>query len=263
MFQQYIAYILLISFSLQSCGGGFNNNPLIPIEKKQSAHITTHAQAIIGQTNIRTLVNQVLTAQGGYVVTFYEYKGQVQASIESLDDKKEVYNGVPVEVKESTDLRILPHLPKKVQEGHIYIRKTSTGKPAKVVIHKGSGLAGGGKDEDEDPEGELTYEEFNNRKRTQAQIHQPNEKGKRYKPSNNQQKEESSGAPKRLRLISPQPIPTPGEPVNINNKKTSLVRKKEAIAFTNDDKELDEASNKRARIDSSSLDLLRKERKYC
>ncbi|MHB9147046.1 MAG: ankyrin repeat domain-containing protein [Candidatus Amoebophilus sp.] len=256
-FQRFVARILLVSLCLQSCGGGFDNNSLIHTREKQPAHITTHTQEIIYQTSIHPLVDQRLTAQGGHSVTFYEYKGQVQASVESLDDKQEVYNSVPVEVKEATDLRGLPHLPKKIQAGRIHIQKTSTGKPARVVIHKGGGLAGGGKSEDEDAEKEPTYEEkFGNRKRTQAQIQQPNEKEKRYKPSNNQQKKESSYAPKRPRLISPQPVPTPREPTN---NKTTLTTEKGAITFKNADKELNEASNKRARIDSSLLIQVKEE----
>jgi TPR repeat protein len=34
-FQEYIASVLLISLFLQSCGGGFNNNPIIPLHKEE------------------------------------------------------------------------------------------------------------------------------------------------------------------------------------------------------------------------------------
>lgn len=91
LFNQYIAYVLLISFFLQSCGS--LNNPLIPIKEEKTAYIQVHAQEVISQTNIQPLVGQVLTAQGGHAVTFYEEaNGKIKASVEVIDEKDKVYN---------------------------------------------------------------------------------------------------------------------------------------------------------------------------
>lgn len=141
--QQYISSILLISLFLQSCGGGFDNNPLMPIKEKQSECFQADLQPIISLSDIEPLIMQELTAEGGYLITPYEYKGKLQASVEVADEKDKVYNGIPIKIEEGIDLASLPHLPKKVQAGRIHIQKTSTGKPARVVIYKEAGLMGG------------------------------------------------------------------------------------------------------------------------
>ncbi|MHB9147667.1 MAG: hypothetical protein ACYC2U_04515 [Candidatus Amoebophilus sp.] len=138
--RQLVAFILLISLLLQSCGG--NNNLIVPIREKKGPYREQQLTPQI-QTSIQPLVDQQLTANGGDAVTFYEYKGQVQASVQRLDEKNKVYNAIPVAIEERADLRSLTHLPKKVQAGRIHIQKASTGKPAKVVISKGLGLMGG------------------------------------------------------------------------------------------------------------------------
>ncbi|ACE06611.1 hypothetical protein Aasi_1297 [Candidatus Amoebophilus asiaticus 5a2] len=143
-FQRFVARILLVSLCLQSCGGGFDNNPFIPTCEKQPAHITTHTQEIIDQTSIHPLVDQTLTAQGGHAVTFYKYKGELQASVEVVDEKDKVYNGVPVEVKQGIDVASLIHLPKKIQQNRIYIQLAKGNQPAKVMVYKRAGLMGGG-----------------------------------------------------------------------------------------------------------------------
>ena len=119
LFQQYIAAVLLFSFCLQSCGGGFDNNPLIPNQEEQIASNQTDIQFIIPQTNTHPILDQAFCAQGGYAVTFYEYKGDLQASVEPFNEKGKVYNGVPVIIEKGTDLTSLSHLSKKVQQGHI------------------------------------------------------------------------------------------------------------------------------------------------
>ena len=132
LFQQYIAYILLISFSLQSCGGF--SNPVIPVTEEQTA---------FPETNIELLANQALTVEGGHAVTFYEYKEELQASVQSLNDAHKVYNRIPVVIEKGADLRSLPHLPKKIQKKRIHLQLAQGGKPTKVVIYKAAGLMGG------------------------------------------------------------------------------------------------------------------------
>ncbi|MHB9147950.1 MAG: ankyrin repeat domain-containing protein [Candidatus Amoebophilus sp.] len=76
-FQELIARILLVSIFLQSCGS--LSNPLIPIKEEKTAHIQTHTQEIIPQTNIEPLIGQLLTAQGGHAVTFYQEAGELKS----------------------------------------------------------------------------------------------------------------------------------------------------------------------------------------
>lgn len=131
LFQQFIAYVLLVSLCLQSCGGRSNYSLPHPLKEDNK------------EIAYQPLLDKELTAQGGYTVTPYEYKGELLASIEVVDQKDKFYNGLPVSIEKGTDLASLPHLPKRVQAGRICIQKTSTGKPAKVIVHKGTGLMGG------------------------------------------------------------------------------------------------------------------------
>ncbi|ACE06604.1 hypothetical protein Aasi_1290 [Candidatus Amoebophilus asiaticus 5a2] len=143
-FQRFVARILLVSLCLQSCGGGFDGNPLIPTREEKGPQI---------QDNIQPLVDQTLTAEGGNTVTFYEEtNGEIKASVQSLDEKGKVYNGLPVEIKEGIDVASLKHLPKKIQQNHIYFQPSQGEESAKIVIYKGVGLMGGMQDnEDEEP----------------------------------------------------------------------------------------------------------------
>ena len=134
--QQFIARLILIGLCLQSCSGGLDNHPLIPIEEKQPVHITTHAQATILLTNIQPLADQVLTAQGGHAVTFYEEAGELRASVEIVDEKDKFYNGVPVVLEKETDVASLSHLPKKIQQRRIQVQFSSEGRPTKIAVHK-------------------------------------------------------------------------------------------------------------------------------
>ncbi|ACE06546.1 hypothetical protein Aasi_1219 [Candidatus Amoebophilus asiaticus 5a2] len=132
LFQQYIAYVLLISLFLQGCNR--LNSPLLPIQEEEIASIQTYTQQQLTpqlQANIQPLVDQTVTAEGGHAVTFYEYKGELQASVEPLDEKHSVYNGLPVEIKDETDLASLPHLPKKIQQNRILIQLAQGKQPFK------------------------------------------------------------------------------------------------------------------------------------
>ncbi|WP_148204932.1 hypothetical protein [Candidatus Amoebophilus asiaticus] len=73
--QRLMAFILLASLFLQSCGNSLN--PVIPnpIREVPSEHIpllTDHIQPLVGQE---------LTAQGGHAVTFYEEAGELKANV--------------------------------------------------------------------------------------------------------------------------------------------------------------------------------------
>jgi ankyrin repeat protein len=142
-FQEYIAYTLLIGLLLQSCGGGFDNRPLIASEEKEVVFLQPNAQAMLAQAAIQPLVGQTLAAEGDNAVTFYEYKGELQASVEPLYEKYKVYNGIPLQIEEGTDLVSLLHLPKEIQQKRIHIQLAKGNQPAKVVIYKGAGLMGG------------------------------------------------------------------------------------------------------------------------
>ncbi|ACE06606.1 hypothetical protein Aasi_1292 [Candidatus Amoebophilus asiaticus 5a2] len=195
-FQRFVARILLISLCLQSCGGKFGNNPLIPTGEEQTAPIQTNTQAIIPLTNIQPLIDKQLTAQGGHAVTLYEDKGQLQASVEIVDEKNKVFNGISVSIEKGTDLRSLAHLPKRIQQYRIQVEFDEKGTPVKIGIHK-PWLMGGGKSEDEkedkvklidqgeeewekgeidDEEREPTYEEWINNERDEPQRKQERRK---------------------------------------------------------------------------------------
>ena len=149
-FQQPIARLLLISLCLQSCGGGFDNNPLIPTGKEQTAHLHTNTQQIIPPTNVQLLVGQELTAQGGHAVIFREEDGQLKADVKvnTHPGFSKSYIDLEVVLEQNTDLARLPYLHKKSQERHIYLQLATTNKPAKVIIYKEAGGMGGMKEGD-------------------------------------------------------------------------------------------------------------------
>ena len=161
LFEQYIAYILLVSLLLQSCGGEFNNNPLIPTGEKQIAFIQTDVQAILLPTNIQPLVGQELTAQGGHMVTCYEEAGQLKADVAMNAPRgfSKTYAGLSVAVEQGAELANLSRLDTKAQERRIRLQLAQDNQPAKIVIYKGAGLVGGMLEgEEETAEDELANE---------------------------------------------------------------------------------------------------------
>ena len=157
LFQQHIAYILLISFLLQSCGGV--NHPITPIEEEQTVSL---------QTTIASLIGQELTAQGGHAITLYEDEGagelKADVKINAPQGFSKSYEGVNVYIEQGADLVNLPCLEVKAQQRRIHLQPAHGGKPAKIVIYKGAGLDGGmeaGSDEDNtyEPDGEGLMDE--------------------------------------------------------------------------------------------------------
>src|SRR3989338_349160 len=82
LFQQHIAYILLISLLLQSCEN--LDSSIIPTKKDQAAisSADTEAKATILQTNRLPLIGEELVAQGAHSVTFYEEDDKLRANVE-------------------------------------------------------------------------------------------------------------------------------------------------------------------------------------
>jgi len=130
---------------LQSCGGGFDNNPLITTREKQTASIQTGTPAIIFPTNNQPLVGQQLTAQGGNAVTFYQEAGQLKADVEMNAPQgfSKIYEGLSVTVEQGADLAQLSSLEAKSQERRITLQLAEGNQPARIVIYKLAGLAGG------------------------------------------------------------------------------------------------------------------------
>jgi TPR repeat protein len=155
-FQELIARIMLISICLQSCGGGFDNNPLIPSQKEQTALIQTNAQAITFLANTEPLVDQALTAQGGHAVTLYKEAGELKADVamNAPQGFSKRYEGLEVAVEKGTDVAQLPRLDAKAQQRLINLQLAKGSCQAKVVIYKGAGLVGGMEGDDEE---EPTY----------------------------------------------------------------------------------------------------------
>ncbi|MHB9148137.1 MAG: lipase family protein [Candidatus Amoebophilus sp.] len=149
-FQRFVARILLVSLCLQSCGGGLDNNPLIPKQEEQVASIQTNAQAIL-PTNIQPLSVQVLTAQGGHAVNFYMEAGELKSDVmvNASQGFSKTYEGLSVTLEQGAELANLSRLNTKSQQRRIHLHLAQAGKPAKIVIYKGAGLVGGMEGDDE------------------------------------------------------------------------------------------------------------------
>ena len=162
-FQQLIARLLLISLCLQSCGGGFDNNPLIPTEKEQIASVQTNTQQIIPPINIQPLVGQVLTAQGGHAITLYgdQEAGELKAdvTVNALQGFSKSYEGVSVYIEQGTELANLSQLDTKAQQRRIHFQLGQGSQQAQVVIYKGAGIVGGMLEGEEEAEEEESEEE--------------------------------------------------------------------------------------------------------
>jgi hypothetical protein len=144
LFQKYTSCGLLISLLLQSCGGALNNNPLILTQEGQPSYTQTN----IPQASIDPLVDQQLTAQGGHTINFYEEAGELKANVEMNAPQgfTKTYQGINVCVEQGAELSKLPQLDTKAQQRRIQLQSAQDNRPARVVIYKGAGLAGGGKD---------------------------------------------------------------------------------------------------------------------
>jgi hypothetical protein len=146
LFEQHVAYILLVSLCLQSCGSGFGNNPIMPIDEKQIVSTQTNVQAIIPRADIQPLMGQTVTAQGGHTVTLYKEAGKLKANVKMNAPQgfSKTYEGLSVAVEKGAELAKLPGLDVKAQECRIHFQIATVSHPAKVVIYKGAGLQGGG-----------------------------------------------------------------------------------------------------------------------
>ncbi|MHB9148099.1 MAG: patatin-like phospholipase family protein [Candidatus Amoebophilus sp.] len=165
--QQFIARLLLISLCLESCGGEFDNHPLISTGEEQIASIQPNTQAIITPTSVQPLIGQELTAQGGHAVTFYEIEGKIKANVamKAPQGFSKSYEGLKVVIEQGTDLSNLPRLGQQAQKRRIHLHLAQGKQSAKVVIYKGAGLMGGsnnkGKEklqDDEEPDREIEQE---------------------------------------------------------------------------------------------------------
>ncbi|MHB9147323.1 MAG: polymorphic toxin type 43 domain-containing protein [Candidatus Amoebophilus sp.] len=201
--QQFIACLLLVSLFLQSCGGASDNNPLIPIEENQIAHIQTDTQQIILPTNIQPLFDQALIAQGGHAITLYEEAGELKADVEMNTPQgfSKDYKGLAVALERGTQLSNLPHLSEQAQQRRIHLQLAQGEKPAHIVIYKGVGLMGGmleGEEEGSDLKkevGEKDHKEAKRlekkaRKRAKQKARKQEEAARRAKEKTDNDKEE-------------------------------------------------------------------------
>ncbi|ACE05862.1 hypothetical protein Aasi_0451 [Candidatus Amoebophilus asiaticus 5a2] len=160
LFQQYISYVLLISFFLQSCGG--LNNLIIPMGEEKDPQIQRYTQQQLTpqiQTNIQPLASQELTAEGGHSVTLYQEAGKLKADVKmsASEGFSKTYHRIDVDVEQGAELASLPHLSKQAQQYRIHLQLAKGEQPAKVVIYKGAGLMGGmlqGEEEAEEEDSE-------------------------------------------------------------------------------------------------------------
>ena len=162
---QSLAYVLLISFFLQSCGG--LGNSFIPIEKEPKISTGAPLQLVAPQTNIQPLIGQDLVAQGGHIVTCYQEAGALKADVEMNAPQgfSKTYAGLSVTIEQGAELAKLPHLSKLAQAYRIQLQLAKGEQPAKVIIYKGAGLVGGmleGEEEAEEGESEEESEAIPN-----------------------------------------------------------------------------------------------------
>ncbi|MHB9148168.1 MAG: hypothetical protein ACYC2U_07290 [Candidatus Amoebophilus sp.] len=138
LFQQYIAYVLLVSFFLQSCNG--LNHLITPIEKEPTTSIST-----LLPTNIETVIGQELVAQGGHIVTCYQEDGKLKADVAMNLSQgfSKTYEGLNVAIEQGAELDNLSRLDEKLQQRRIEFHLSQGSQTAKVVIYKGAGLMGG------------------------------------------------------------------------------------------------------------------------
>ncbi|ACP21116.1 hypothetical protein Aasi_1894 [Candidatus Amoebophilus asiaticus 5a2] len=173
--QQLVAYLLLISVCLQSCSHSLNP----PIARVQESIEKT--QELTKQTAINQLVDKELTAEGGHAVTFYEEVGELKANvaINAPQGFSKTYEGLSVAVEQGAELPSMPQLHEKAQQRRIHLQPANAGKPAKIVIYKGAGLAGGGKYRKPNKKGKAidslkdwapTYEFYNSEKKWKEQL---------------------------------------------------------------------------------------------
>ncbi|MHB9147460.1 MAG: patatin-like phospholipase family protein [Candidatus Amoebophilus sp.] len=167
LFQQYTAYVLLVSLCLQSCSG-LNNPSLKEIEPSHKA------PAFKGPICIEPLIDQTLTAQGGHAVTFCHEAGELKANVEMNvpEGFSKTYENLNVIIEQGAELTTLPRLDKQAQKGRICLQPAKVGKSAHVVIYKGAGLMGGMEGDDEE---EPTYEEWIAQKRQPRNINEETE----------------------------------------------------------------------------------------
>jgi len=197
LFQQYIARLLLIGLCLQSCGGGFGNNPLIPTAEEQIAFIQTNTQEIITRTraNIQPLADQVLTAEGGHLVTFYKEAGELRANVamNAPQGFSKSYEGLDVCIEQGAELSSLYRLGQQAQQRRIHFQSAQDGNSARVIIYKDAGLMGGDESEDEE---EPTYEEWlhsdhGEKERSKEEEDIPQAKRRRIEKLNDKKVEEN------------------------------------------------------------------------
>lgn len=157
--QRYVAYILLVSFFLQSCGNF--PNPLVPgefIAKESINNIQKPTKPI----DTKSLVDQALNAEGGYLVTFHEEKGDLVADVRVDKTQKEPnYRSLPIEMEKGTDLAALLDCNKERQQRHIQLGRAQDTKPSRILVFK-RGLTGGMKKESDESDSEEVEKEDDN-----------------------------------------------------------------------------------------------------
>ncbi len=137
--QRWMAYILLFSFFLQSCGNF--SNPIIPTkENKFQINQRENNPKIDRQ---REEANELM-AQGGHTVTIYEKEGQLQAMVEENlpEGFNKTYRRLPVYMEAGTNPAEIALLDKKLQERLVEVKLPTSGQLGHVYIGK-RGLMGG------------------------------------------------------------------------------------------------------------------------
>ncbi|OJW69995.1 MAG: hypothetical protein BGO68_04125 [Candidatus Amoebophilus sp. 36-38] len=152
--QRLIAYILLVILFLQSCGSSFNQ--LAPKVETFSNHTTI--QRSTHSINIDPLKDQELSAERGYLVTFYEGEnGMIRADVRADKTQREPnYKNLPVRIEEGTDLTSLIKLDSKIQQSRIQLKLPQSVQSGCVSIFQAALL--GGMQEESNQQGQQEQE---------------------------------------------------------------------------------------------------------
>jgi len=148
---EFLAYVVLFSLFLQSCGG-FSNPPVLRLNQAKGQE---KARSFIQRENIFAVVGQEFTTEKGYLVTFHEQDGNLAADVKiDSNQQKPNYTNVPVVVAKDTRLSELLYsellyLEKTIQKRRIQVERSSRGRPSRIVIVRG-GLKGGMMEGDEE-----------------------------------------------------------------------------------------------------------------
>lgn len=140
--QRCMAYILLFTFFLQSCGN-FSNPIFLEEDHAHSTQIES-IREIDKYGFIEEEDHKKLIAQGGHIVTIHQKDGYLQAIVEENlpEGFSKTYRNLPVYMERGANPAVIAQLDKKSQERLVEVKLPKSGQLGHVYIGK-RGLMGG------------------------------------------------------------------------------------------------------------------------